>query len=72
MAVAAESVTANRFQVGQIWKLGDENLLVTSLGKTLVHYKKYKLQPRGVRTTLSSKSDLEELLRNRKATLVTE
>jgi hypothetical protein len=60
------------FQKGQVWRIGDVNLAVTSVGKTLVHYKRYKTQPRGVQTTLSSKPDLEELLRNSKAVLLTE
>ena len=60
------------FQKGQVWRIGDVNLAVTSVGKTLVHYKRYKTQPKGVQTTLSSKPDLEELLRNNKAVLVTE
>lgn len=60
------------FQKGQVWRIGDVNLAVTSVGKTLVHYKRYKSQPKGVPTTLSSKPHLEELLRNSRAVLVTE
>ena len=60
------------FQKGQVWRIGDVNLAVTSVGKTLVHYKRYKTQPKGVQTTLSSKPNLEELLRNRRAVLMTE
>jgi hypothetical protein len=42
------------------------------VGKTLVHHKKYKTQPRGIQTTLTSKADLEKYLLSRNAVLVTE
>jgi hypothetical protein len=60
------------FQKGQVWKVGDLNLAVTSVGKTLVHYKRYKTQPRGIQTSLSSKPELEEYLLKSKAVLVSE
>ena len=60
------------FQKGQVWRIGDVNLAVTSVGKTLVHYKRYTTQPKGVPTTLSSKPDLAMLLRNSRAVLMTE
>ena len=75
-ATAAGAALARKtyppFQKGQVWRIGNVNLAVTSVGKTLVHYKRYKTQPKGVQTTLSSKPDMEELLRNSKAVLVTE
>lgn len=60
------------FQKGQVWKMGDLNLAVTSVGKTLVHYKQYKKQSRGIQTTLSSKLDLQNYLQNGNAILVSE
>lgn len=52
--------------------MGDLNLAVTSVGKTLVHYKQYKKQSRGIQTTLSSKLDLQNYLQNGNAILVSE
>ena len=60
------------FEKGQVWRMGDLNLAVTSVGKTLVHYKQYKTQSRGIQTSLSSKPDLEKYLLNSKAVLVSE
>jgi hypothetical protein len=59
------------FQKGQIWRLGDINLAVTSVGKTLVHYKRYKAQARGAKVELSSKADLQKHLLANHAVLVT-
>ena len=64
--------TASPFQKGQVWRVGDLNLVVTGVGKTLVHYKRYRTQPKGVSTTLSSKPDLERYLASTKAVLVSE
>jgi len=64
-------ITPDGFQVGQMWKIGDVNLAVTAVGKTLVHYKRYKTQPKGVQTTLCSKLALEKYLTDSKAILVT-
>ena len=64
-------ITSDGFQVGQMWKIGDVNLAVTSVGKTLVHYKRYKTQPKGVQTTLCSKLALEKYLTDSNAILVT-
>ena len=63
---------AKLFRVGQIWKIGDVNLAVTSVGKTLVEYKRYTTQPKGVRLTLCSKPALVQLLVKAKAVLATE
>jgi hypothetical protein len=60
------------FQKGQIWRIGDLNLAVTSVGKTLVHHKRYKTQPRGAQTTLSSKQDLQQYLLNVRAVLISD
>jgi hypothetical protein len=42
---AAASALSNldSFQKGQVWRIGELNLAVTSVGKTLVHYKRYKV-----------------------------
>ena len=61
-AAPAAPTTPTIFQAGQIWKIGDVNLTVTEVGKHLVHYKRYKIQGRGVRTTLCSKPELESYL----------
>ena len=48
------------------------NLAVTSFGKNLVHYKRYRTQPRGAQTTLSSKSVLRKYLIRVGAVLISE
>ena len=58
------------FEKGQIWKIGDLNLAVTTVGKTLVHYKRYKLQSKGIQSTLTSKPELLKYLLSSKAVLV--
>jgi len=50
------------FQKGQVWRIGDLKLAVTSVGKNLVHYKRYHTQPKGVYTVLSSKPALRQYL----------
>jgi hypothetical protein len=73
-----EAATPNKaktlapFQKGQVWKIGDVNLAVTSVGKTLVHYKRYKTQRNGIQSTLTSKRALEDLLLSNNAVLVSE
>ena len=71
---AAASVlrTLESFQKGQVWKIGELNLAVTSVGKTLVHFKKYTVNPRGVPTALTSKTNLREYLLSSNAVLVAE
>ena len=72
-AVAASAPTTDPpFQKGQVWRIGDVNLAVTSVGKTLVHYKRYRMQSRGIPTTLTSKPDLRKYLANSKAVLISE
>jgi hypothetical protein len=58
------------FEKGQIWKIGDLNLAVTAVGKTLVHYKRYKQQSKGIQSTLASKPELLNYLLSSKAVLV--
>ncbi len=60
------------FQKGQVWKIGDLSVAVTLVGKTLVHYKRYKVKRPGNPNTMSSKLDLQKYLLSNKAVLVTE
>lgn len=64
--------TIESFQKGQVWKIGELNLAVTSVGKTLVHHKRYTVNPKGIQTTLTSKTALREYLLSSNAVLVTE
>jgi len=47
------------FKKGQLWKIGDGNLLITAVGKTLVYYKEYRTHPNGKLHNLSSKLELQ-------------
>ena len=55
-----------------MWRIGDLNLAVTSVGKTLVHYKRYRTQPKGIPITLTSKPNLQKYLVSSKALLISE
>jgi hypothetical protein len=59
-------------QAGQIWEVADVSLRIYMVGKTLVHYKRYKGKGRGVPTSFSSKRELEKYLTEHKAVLVHE
>ena len=54
-----------------MWSIGDMKLIVTAVGKSLVHYRTYKLQAKGIPTTLSLKAELQRYLINSKAVLIT-
>jgi hypothetical protein len=71
-AAASPPETFTEFQKGQVWRIGDLNLAVISVGKRLVHYRKYTTQPKGVHTTMTSKSDLRKYLLSGDAVLVAE
>ena len=72
-AAAASALKAfTPFQKGQVWRIGELNLAVTSVGKTLVHHKRYTVHPRGVQITLTSESDLQKYLMSGKAVLIAE
>jgi hypothetical protein len=71
-AAASALETFTPFQKGQVWRIGDLNLAVTSVGKTLVHHKRYTIHPRGIQTTLTSKSDLRKYLMSGNAVLIAE
>jgi hypothetical protein len=57
---------------GQVWKVGDLCVAVVSVGKTLIHFKRFKNHPRGIQTQLSSKPSFESYLRDSEAILLTE
>jgi hypothetical protein len=58
------------FQTGQIWKMEDSNLEIGLIGKTLVHYKHYRVQMKGSPVSLSNKDTLERYLQDKEAVLV--
>ena len=61
-AAAASPPKSIEFHKGQVWRIGELNLAVVLVGKLLVHYKKYRAQRKGVRTTMTSHSDLRKYL----------
>jgi hypothetical protein len=67
-AITRPAVAA--FAKGQVWKVGDVNLAVTLVGKTLVHYKQYRTRSTGIPATLVSKPELLQYLLRTKAVLV--
>ena len=71
-AVVPACVTFAPFQKGQVWRIGEVNLAVTDVGKTLVQYKQYRAQPKGKFIMLSSKPELEKYLLSTKAVLISE
>ncbi len=71
-ASAAPGATLKPFQAGQIWQVDDFTLRISLVGKTLVHFKRYKGQAKASQISLSSKPQLEQYLISRKATLVKE
>lgn len=58
------------FQTGQIWQMGDNNLEIGLIGKTLVHYKYYKAQMKRSPVALLNKDALEKFLQDNHAVLV--
>jgi hypothetical protein len=60
------------FQPGQIWEVADMSVRIDLVGKTLIHYKRYKGKSRAVPTSFSSRKDLEKYLKDNKAVLVRE
>jgi hypothetical protein len=70
--VASTVNTLPALQKGQVWRIGDSSLAVTSVGKTLAEYKRYTTQSRNISSTLTSKRDLEEYLRSSKAVLMSQ
>jgi hypothetical protein len=60
------------FEPGQIWEVADISLRIDLVGKTLVHYKRYKGKARAVPTSLATKGELAKYLKQNKAILVQE
>lgn len=58
------------FQTGQVWELEGSNVQIGMVGKLLVHYKHYRNKTHRAPISLSSKTQLEEFLREKKAVLV--
>jgi hypothetical protein len=52
--------------------VADGRLQIAHVGKTLVHYRRYKTAAKGVPTSLAAIRDLEKYLRQNRATLVVE
>ena len=69
---SAKPVTLAPFQRGQVFRIGEVNLAVTSVGKTLVHYRQYKTQPKGTQITLTAKPNLQKYLLDSNAVLISE
>jgi hypothetical protein len=57
------------FAKGQIWQIGEVNLTITTVGKVLVHYKRFKKMRPGTPTTMSS-IRVHQYLVNNKAILL--
>ena len=58
------------FETGQVWQMGDSNLEIGLIGKTLVHYKYYKSQMKRSPVSLLNKIALEKFLQDNEAVLV--
>lgn len=58
------------FETGQVWKLADSNLHIGMIGKTLVHYKHFKVAAKRAPVSLCSKVVLERYLIDNEAVLV--
>ncbi len=58
------------FQPGQVWKLAGSKVEIGMVGKLLVHYRHYRDKAGRAPTSLTSKAQLEDFLREKKATLV--
>ena len=65
-------ITLKPFQSGQVWQLADSSVQIGIVGKLLVHYRHSKPKQLRVRTSLTSKVNLEEFLRKNRAVLVQE
>ncbi len=57
-------------QSGQTWRMEDAHLLISLVGKHLVHYKLIKGETKRTPTSLSAKKAVEKYLRENKAVLV--
>jgi hypothetical protein len=57
-------------QDGQVWKMENAQLLVSSVGKLLVEYKLLRAEAKRAPTSLSNRKAVEKYLRDNKAILV--
>ena len=65
-------IAPKAFQTGQVWALADSSVQIGLVGKTLVHYKHYKIKQPRVPTSLINKVKLEKFLKENRAILVQE
>ena len=63
-------VPVRELQDGQIWKMENAQLLVSSVGKLLVEYKLLKAEAKRAPTSLSNRKAVEKYLKDNKAILV--
>ena len=65
-----QRIAAEQLVNGQVWQLGDSNLLIKLVGKRLVHYKHFKGKNHRAPISLSGKEVLEKYLKVKKGILV--
>lgn len=58
------------FETGQVWQLPDSSLHIGMIGKTLVHYKHFKVAAKRAPVSLCNKAVLERYLIDNEAVLV--
>ena len=68
--VQKNRVVLQPFQTGQVWQMGDSNIEIGLIGKTLVHYKYYKSQMKRSPVSLLNKNALERFLQDNEAVLI--
>lgn len=64
------TLTLPEFENGQVWQMSDSSLLIGLVGKTLVHYKHYRLAVKRPPVQLSGKRVLEQFLQQHEAVLL--
>lgn len=57
------------FKVGQVWQMDETTCHIREVGKTLVHYKMFKVTQLGRAASMANKDELAQFLRTRKAVL---
>jgi hypothetical protein len=57
-------------EVGQVWQLADSTVHITLLGRTLVHFKRFKPGATRVAPSLIAKAALEQFLIKNRAVLI--
>ena len=66
----ATRIPLAQLESGQSWQMADAKLLISLVGKHLVHYKLIKGETKRTPTSLSAKKAVEKYLRENKAVLV--